>query len=234
MYSGSAYHVAILAEIAAEFEMSSRAVLFREMVKGWSSDFTRRSVAFMTSSEINIDHKHVGLGSPINHAPDWDVVPHPPSISLADSQLWQDSSFASRAGGTILFPGSNTLGKGYFFGLAIAISLAQRGFVVYVRDCGIDLSGTDVKTLPPAMAEEDFFKRIAEADLLILPYLPAWFSERTSGLVADALMVNTPVACIAGTWLSGFCPSELVGLDFANGRRESDQCYPKLYGWRGV
>jgi len=212
MYSGSAYHAAILAKISGEFEMSSRAVLFREMVKGWSSDFARRSLAFMASAEINIDHKHVGLGAPITHAPDWDVVPHPPSISFTDAQLWREGSVASRAKRTILFPGSNTVGKGYFLGLAIAISLAQRGYVVYVRDCGIDLSGTGVKTLPPAMDEKDFFKRISQADLLVLPYLPAWFSERTSGLVADALALNTPVACIAGTWLADFIHQNSSGL----------------------
>lgn len=214
MYSGSGYHAAVLSEIAVKFNLSSRTTLFREMVKGWSAEFSRRSLSFMTNSGIEIDDKRVALAGPDNLAPRYDVVPHPPSAPFSQRplRLREAAKTDSKVKKTILFPGINSLGKGYFLGLELAKVLAQRGHRVFLRDCGIDLQGTNLEVFPSQMDEEDFFARLTESDLVVLPYLPKWFADRTSGLAADALMCRTPVAAVEGTWLAGFVNRNGSGL----------------------
>ncbi|MEM6846854.1 MAG: glycosyltransferase [Pseudomonadota bacterium] len=53
--------------------------------------------------------------------------------------------------------------------------------------------------------EEDvLIDTLATADVVILPYLPPDFANRTSGLLVDALYAKTPVVVAGGTWLATF------------------------------
>ena len=48
---------------------------------------------------------------------------------------------------------------------------------------------------------EEFKRMIKEADVIVLPYQPSEFSNRTSGLLIDALLCGVPVVVQKGTWL---------------------------------
>jgi len=48
---------------------------------------------------------------------------------------------------------------------------------------------------------EEFQRMVKEADIIVLPYQPSEFSNRTSGLVIDALLCGVPLVVQKGTWL---------------------------------
>lgn len=58
------------------------------------------------------------------------------------------------------------------------------------------------RVMEGSVVEDAFIAALAEADVVVLPYLPPDFSDRTSGLTIDAAFAGTPVVVMAGTWLA--------------------------------
>ena len=53
------------------------------------------------------------------------------------------------------------------------------------------------------LSESDYAETLAGCDGVMLPYDPASYSDRTSGIFSEAISLGKPVVTVAGTWLAG-------------------------------
>ncbi len=155
------------------------------------------------------------------------IAPHP-STAVDDSELFTIKECLSDERknnislekseksmlGTVVFPGASTIHKGYDLGLNSAFNLAQIGYECWVRDePGYEYDYSDnIKFIPKQLSDEDFKKFLSRADVIVLPYEPEGFANRTSGLVIDALYLGIPVVVIEQTWLSEIVSCYELGI----------------------
>lgn len=52
------------------------------------------------------------------------------------------------------------------------------------------------------MSDSEFTRFLARGDIIVLPYRAPQFSQRTSGLLIDALLLGRPAVVLDGTWLA--------------------------------
>lgn len=149
---------------------------------------------------------------------DPEVLPHP-STSFHDEEV---RSMAARtaavqvAGGiTVVFPGNQRGGKGYELTRDAIIALLAAdvpGLKLRVRcppDDSLDMVRRDffasirdrVDVLDSYLDEAAFRALLQSADLVVLPYTPDRFANRTSGLLIDSLLLGIPCVVIRQTWL---------------------------------
>ncbi|MCI4645884.1 MAG: glycosyltransferase [Hyphomonadaceae bacterium] len=114
----------------------------------------------------------------------------------------------------IFFPSANRVEKGseLLFDTASKLASMLRGenYRVVFRTDPLDENATeeqrealgDYKVLAGHIEEADFIEVLRTADVVVLPYLPPDFADRTSGLLIDALYAGTPVVALGGTWLA--------------------------------
>ena len=57
-------------------------------------------------------------------------------------------------------------------------------------------------TYPGALGARDYFGTLASSDITLLPYDPAIYFARTSGLALDSMLVGTPVIVPNHTWMA--------------------------------
>ncbi len=60
----------------------------------------------------------------------------------------------------------------------------------------------EYRVLAGHIDEQNFVEILQTADVIVLPYLPPDFADRTSGLLIDSLYAGTPVVTLGGTWLA--------------------------------
>ncbi len=58
---------------------------------------------------------------------------------------------------------------------------------------------------------DEFIKFLDSLDIVVLPYQASAFSERTSGLVIDALYLGKPIIVMCNTWLAGVVKQYGIG-----------------------
>ena len=76
--------------------------------------------------------------------------------------------------------------------------------------------------------DDEFIKMLSDAAVVVLPYAPKDFSNRTSGLLIDCIHLGIPVVVIRGTWLGnlvsrlrmGVVVSDATGTSLAEGVRK--------------
>jgi FkbM family methyltransferase len=78
------------------------------------------------------------------------------------------------------------------------------------------------------LTDDEFLKLFSRSDIVVLPYTPDAFAERTSGLLIDSMYFGIPCVVIRGTWLgnlterfgSGVVVDELSATNIVAGVRE--------------
>ena len=115
----------------------------------------------------------------------------------------------------ILFPGGARLEKGYLLAAEACADLAgKESYELCLRarldgapvpilkavegleaSGGVDLDREDY-------GEKAFVDWLASADIIVIPYLPEAFSDRTSGMLVDAMLLGIPVVVVKNTWLA--------------------------------
>jgi len=63
-------------------------------------------------------------------------------------------------------------------------------------------NAANVEVVTGRLEEEEFLRLLAEADVVILPYLPELFYYRTSSILYEAMTLRKPVIVIDRTWLA--------------------------------
>ena len=69
---------------------------------------------------------------------------------------------------------------------------------------------TKVELLIKPLTIAEFQARLLQADLILLPYLPECYRNRSSGILVQALVCGRPVVVPSGTWLSDCAPPEVA------------------------
>ena len=122
----------------------------------------------------------------------------------------------ARANFSVLFPSLMRKPKGYDLSIAVIRLLGKKqtdaSYQCTLRY--IPLEGTPSKLISIArrarglanivegVLQSDEFKRMIKgADIIVLPYQPSEFSNRTSGILIDALLCGVPLVVQEGTWL---------------------------------
>ena len=121
-----------------------------------------------------------------------------------------------RADFSVLFPSLMRKPKGYDLSISVTRMLSKKQTDT-CYECTlryIPLEGTPLKLINSAQEARGFasivkgvlhpdeFKRMIKgADIIVLPYQPSEFSNRTSGILIDALLCGVPVVVQKGTWL---------------------------------
>jgi hypothetical protein len=137
--------------------------------------------------------------------------------------------------GSVLFPGGTTAGKGFRTTVAASIALAARRpdinirVRVAIRDgsdpgaatAAMDLERAGIEVLRHAMTQDDFLATIHEAGLIVLPYEPALWRYRNSGLAVDALYAGAPIVCFDNTWLGDCVARHDAGIAIVDFRPEA-------------
>lgn len=160
------------------------------------------------------------------------VMPIPHGAEATDQvclPAWAASS--ERAGKVVCWwPGGVRGDKG----LDIIRRMAAQNGGLAERICLVAAQGTQltatpggcrVKLLPAELPREAYLGWLQAADLILLPYEPKTYAERTSGIFVEAIAAGRPAAVTAGTWMAGelqrYDLSELI-LDWDSPRLFED------------
>ena len=121
-----------------------------------------------------------------------------------------------KANYNVLFPSLMRKPKGYDLSISVVRMLSKKQTDTCYQ-CTlryIPLEGTPLKLIKLAhkargfaniaegvLRPDEFKRMLAGADIIVLPYQPSEFSNRTSGLLIDALLCGVPVVVQKDTWL---------------------------------
>ncbi len=143
------------------------------------------------------------------------VAPHP-STGISDVQfnsLNHSQSYTSSVKRLrVLFPSAPRAEKGYDVSLKTVELLSENDqFVPCIRhnptfstpDVFADIGAKPEKAelIVGELNDSEFRELFLKCDIVVLPYTPDAFAERTSGLLIDALYCHLPCVVIRGTWL---------------------------------
>lgn len=146
-----------------------------------------------------------------------EVLPHP-TTTFHDDEIGKLNAGGGVDGRTtIVFPGNLRGGKGFDLTKDALLQLIDGGVedlrlrvrfppadsVNKSREAFFDQIRDHVEIMDSYLSEEEFRDLLLSADLVALPYTPDRFSNRTSGLLIDSLLLGVPSVVIDDTWLAG-------------------------------
>lgn len=214
MYTGSAYHALAIKDIVDVHNGRAVCTLFWEMIKDLGTESYLKVFQDLKNKLPQNDSKFRLLAPTeeikknIRNSLKLDItVATHPSTSVYDSEYRiQDKTKVNlrkkkKQETVLFFPGVNTIHKGYDFGIDLAIALSDLGYKCIVRRVEDIKENSKLHYLPLGLDEIEINKWFQASDLVIIPYLPEGFKNRTSGLVIDALLHCKPAAVIRNTWL---------------------------------
>src|SRR5690606_20827062 len=69
-----------------------------------------------------------------------------------------------------------------------------------------------ISFLGEVISDQAYWENLRLADIVVVPYPPPCFTFRTSGILVDALVSETPSIVLGKTWLSGVVDRLGVGM----------------------
>lgn len=69
-----------------------------------------------------------------------------------------------------------------------------------------------VELIHEAMPADEYYRRLAQADLVLLPYDAAAYSARSSGICVEALAAGKPFVTTAGSWMASQAGAQQMAL----------------------
>jgi hypothetical protein len=163
------------------------------------------------------------------------VLPYPSTTFGDDDPIFGNRGATSRDHHhrTIIFPSNSSDGKGSKLVEECLRELCESPRddltirVRYPRRKGEDIRmgpllesiADRVELIRGELTPADFRQLIVDADVAVLPYEPAEFRNRTSGLLIDALCCGVPTVVLNGTWLGNIVEKYGCGVavDSADG-----------------
>lgn len=252
MYCGSLEHAVVLASLAQRFarlsvninlfwlsfrlttEYSQKWKLFIEDIDGGIHG--GRFTATLPTTELR-DHLAELTGCILP------VAPHP-STGVSDQTFAyllqkQPERECSRVL-NVLFPSAPRPEKGYETSIESVrlLSNEPRAFHPIIRHAPTfstpkefaqplsEINGAEI--VKGELTDDEFLEIFARSDIVVLPYTPDSFAERTSGLLIDSMYFSIPSVVIRGTWLGnltekfgcGVVVDELSATNLVQGVRE--------------
>jgi FkbM family methyltransferase len=225
MYTGAVEHAAILSKLVARYSsLHAHVNLFWSAFHAhrWDEWVARYRETLQDLARVN-PRLHVtvpttALQGMIAEASGavFEVAPHP-STAVADDDFPSDDldhgTQATPWPLRVVFPGLATDGKGFERSLTTAERLAaDTSLQVAIRYRPRPGGGTPhaaaVASLPASVEvvhgdldDQAFRGLFSSRHLSVLPYNPAAFANRTSGLLIDSIYHGLPVVAVRGTWL---------------------------------
>jgi FkbM family methyltransferase len=225
MYCGSLEHAEVLARLALRFPRLAVNVnlfwlsfkLTPEYAHKWQSFIERLDegisagnfIATLPTFELR-DHLAEFTGCILP------VAPHP-STGITD-RAFEDLSqknlgIEGRQMLNVLFPSAPRPEKGYLTSIESVRLLCSESeaFRPIIRHAPTfttpkqfvqplsNVAGAEV--VEGELTDDEFLKLFARSDIVVLPYTPDAFAERTSGLLIDSMYFGFPCVVIRGTWL---------------------------------
>lgn len=224
LYCGSVGHAAVISGLLASRPwLRANVNLFWDAVgpnwKDWGADLLNELAEGYPTLRMTIPT--AGLGRELRAATglDLDLAPHP-STAVSDSEFrlaGSDSEMAETGFAAcqepitgplrVLFPGSPRPGKGFEHTLATAEAIAGDPALHPVVRHG-DLEPAEGVVLPAdaevvlgPLDNAGFLRLFETSHLSVVPYEPAAFGHRTSGLLIDSIYHGVPVVAARRTWL---------------------------------
>lgn len=169
---------------------------------------------------VQITHSTPQIAAEFKEAWNLDVpvLPHPSTTFsddvASDLAVRPAQARPSKARPRILFPVGARYEKGYMLAVEACAALSETGeFDLCLRtrlEAADEKMCAAVAALDPAkvtledrdFGEDDFVDWLASADVIVVPYLPEAFSNRTSGMLVDAMLLGVPVVVVKQTWLA--------------------------------
>jgi glycosyltransferase involved in cell wall biosynthesis len=74
-----------------------------------------------------------------------------------------------------------------------------------------------VHLVTSSLSSEEYYRMLAEADVILLPYRRGDYAARTSGIFAEALAAGKPVIVTTGTWMSAQLDHHGAGIGISDG-----------------
>lgn len=230
MYCGSLYHAEQILSLMQEYPRT-RAVInlfwlpfsniwVDNFIERWGSLLSGcsrepRITLTLTTSELQHDfYQRTGYNLP--------VAPHP-------STTFDDATFSCLRAETaasvqnipdqfsVVFPGAISEDKGYSLTFEVARLLAEsykkrpvRCLVRHVNPAKAkpklrelaNQIGNYAQLVEGELNRAEFIQLIRNSHVIVLPYSPNAFANRTSGLLIDAIYSGIPVIVLRGTWLA--------------------------------
>ena len=170
---------------------------------------------------------------------DWDldvpVLPHP-STTFNDEEASYLSHFMSFSESSstirVLYPGGARKKEGFTLspGSSEIVSKIPGMQVVFCSNLNAarenpgknfgseliesfdNIDKTGMEIIDSNLSDDEFIEMIASCDIVVIPDPPEAFSRRTSGILADSLILGKPVVAIEGTWLEDIVKKEGIGV----------------------
>ena len=136
------------------------------------------------------------------------------------------SDNGEQANYSVLFPSLMRKRKGYDLSVSVIRMLTEKQTDAFYQ-CTlryIPIQGTPLKLMKLArkargfanivegvLAPDGFKQMVQGADIIVLPYQPSEFSNRTSGLLIDSLLCGVPLVVQKGTWLGNLVRTYACG-----------------------
>ncbi|TVS04603.1 MAG: FkbM family methyltransferase [Cyanobium sp. PLM2.Bin73] len=225
MYCASLEHAEVLAKLAQRFpQLSVNVNLF------WLSFKLTPEYAQKWKPFIDLLDENSGIGNFVATLPTVElrdhlaeltgcilpVAPHP-STGVSDQSFQElsrrDADREREQTLHVLFPSAPRPEKGYLSSIETVRLLCEAGggFLPIIRHATTfstpkqfaqpltKLAGAEV--IEGELTDDEFIKLFSRSDIVVLPYTPDAFAERTSGLLIDSMYLGIPCVVIRGTWL---------------------------------
>lgn len=244
MYTGSVEHAAILAKVVRQepnfraqvnlFWASFHAHRWQEWID-IHREALREFARYGPRLHVTVPTERLQRLIAVETGVVFELAPHP-------STAVGDENFAFGEGCTealaaperirVVFPGVSSGGKGFERTLDTASILARNPAIQPVLRHRIhpkvgDLHGEAIARLEGRVEvvrgeldNDAFLDLFRQAQISVLPYEPAAFASRTSGLLIDSIYHGLPVVALEGTWLGDIVELYGCGIVVADGSPE--------------
>lgn len=152
------------------------------------------------------------------------------SSSMSCNDIGQKSLHNQDEDLIVLFPGSNTSGKGYLYTLDALHYFAKNAkkysdvkFIIRHLDKGDDdykqyiatlylcIGSVRIEVIDNSITHEDYADLYRASSIVVIPYEAHTFMYRTSGCYFDALFSKSPIICNKNTWIGRRVHSNKLG-----------------------
>lgn len=159
------------------------------------------------------------------------VLGHPSTtFSDAEARQMAKAPIPSRTGRAdqplrVVFPGGARAEKGFMLALETCDLMRGDPNMHPVLRARLDktsgqalnlaygaLNKRGIEIIDQDLSDDGFIAMIAEADIIVIPYLSEAFRRRTSGILVDAMLLGKPVVVLEETWLADIVSAEGTGV----------------------
>ncbi len=160
-------------------------------------------------------------------------LPYFPMFSVSDFGEIKEKNITDKL--QFCYPGNVQKAKGFdvlvdalnktdldagHFKIRTFISYLQKELQAWINDLP---KHPNVEIIGGSLSTDEYSKLLQDADVILLPYRAADFGGRTSGIYADAIILEKPVVITRETWGGNYTEKYGNGIGFSDGNAEEMQ-----------